>query len=143
MKLPAAPESINATVSIILPLNSRVTSISKLVVDLGNTLTAAGLRDGRVGQDALRCPGNPQYKHKLCRMRLSLSSSLMRVKPICMGSISGLAVEGVTRDAGRRLVRRERRRLSILMDSSMNCSSDFPSSRQASSDCSSVFKPLR
>ncbi len=143
IKFPAAPESINGTISITFPLISRVTAISKLVADLEITLTAAGLRDGRVGQDARRCPGNPQYKHNLCQMRLSLSPPRWCVKPICMGSTSELAAEGTPLNAGRRLGRRKRRRLSILMDSSMNYSSDFPSPRQASSDCSSVFKLLR
>ncbi len=141
IKFPAAPESINGPIT--FPLISRVTAISKLVADLEITLTAAGLRDGRVGQDARRCPGNPQYKHNLCQMRLSLSLLLADASSQFAWVPRELAAEGTPLNAGRRLGRRKRRRLSILMDSSMNYSSDFPSSRQASSDCSSVFKLLR
>ncbi len=89
MKFPAAPESINATVSITLPLIPKVTPISKLEVELEVTLTAAGLWDGRVGQDARRCPGDPQYKHKRCRMRLSLSPA-----DACHANLHGFYVWG-------------------------------------------------
>ncbi len=143
IKFPAAPESINATVSRTLPLISKVTAISKLEAELEVALTAAGVRDGRVGQDARRCPSNPQYRHKRCRMRLSLSSSLMRVMPICMGSVAGGAVAMVADESEERGSRRERRELSRRIARVMNCPRVLPSSRQASSDCKSWLRPLR
>ncbi len=71
-----------------------------------------GLRGGRVGQEALRCPGRPQYKHRLWRILLSLSSTLRWVKPTCIDSGSGSDV--IPAEAERkRGCRRERTRLSM------------------------------
>ncbi len=89
MKFPAGSESIRSEVSVICPLIIRVTGISNTVDEFKLKLTAEALRDGQVGQVALICPESPQYRHRLFRMRLSLSSSLRWVNPICMGSESG------------------------------------------------------
>ncbi len=76
-------------------------------------------------------------------MCLSLSSPLRCVKPICMGSVPGGAVAVTARAREGRGGRREQRRLSMWIARSMNCSRVLPSSRQASSDCSSELRPLR
>ncbi len=142
MKFPAAPESIKAVVSITSPLTLKVTGISRTEDIVEILLTDGGLQGGRVGHEALRCPGRPQYKHRLWRILLSLSSVLRWVKPTCMGSASGGDV--IQAEAERkRGCRRERTRLSIWIARSMNWSRDRPSSRHASSDCSSILSPLR
>ncbi len=56
MKLPAAPESIIATVSVHLPLNIMAMGTSRLLIESGVELRAAGW----VGQEALRWPDRPQ-----------------------------------------------------------------------------------
>ncbi len=90
-----------------------------------------------MGQDALICPGRPQYRQRFWRMCLSLSSPLRCVKPICMGSVSGGAVAVRAEAKEGQGCHRERRRLSRRIARSMNCSRILPSSWRASSDCSS------
>ncbi len=61
MKLPAAPESIIATVSVHLPLNIRAMGTSRLLIESGVELTIVELQAaGRVGQEALRWLDRPQ-----------------------------------------------------------------------------------
>ncbi len=61
MKLPAAPESIIATVSVHLPLDIRAMGTSRLLIESRVELTVVELQAaGRVGLEALRWPERPR-----------------------------------------------------------------------------------
>ncbi len=125
MKLPAAPESINARESncefsnIMVTGTSSVDKIDELALTKDEPLEV-----GLVGQEILIWPGRPQYRHRFSRRLRSLSSDVRCVMPTCIGSGSGVVLH-VTAEGGvaeRRKGRLERIRLSIRMVSSINCS---------------------
>ncbi len=93
MKLPAAPESINARESNCELSNIMVTGTSSVDKVDGLELTKdEPLEVGLVGQEILIWPSRPQYRHRFSWRLRSLSSDVRYVTPTCIGSGSGVVL---------------------------------------------------
>ncbi len=85
MKLPAAPESINARESNCELSNIMVTGTSSVDKVDGLELTKdEPLEAGLVGQEILIWPGRPQYRHRFSRRLRSLSSDGGVSRPLAL-----------------------------------------------------------
>ncbi len=85
MKLPAAPESINARESNCELSNIMVTGTLSVDKVDGLELTKdEPLEAGLVGQEILIWPGRPQYRHRFSRRLRSLSSDGGVSRPLAL-----------------------------------------------------------
>ncbi len=96
MKLPAAPESINARESNCELSNIMVTGTSSVDKVDGLELTKdEPLEVGLVGQEILKWPGRPQYRHRFSRHLRSLSH--VRSSQVTFIYIALLTIQIVTK----------------------------------------------